>query len=97
MRLVKLPNTILGHLYLHSMPGRNEPIEEFFAELKAFIKRHWKIYETDPEQGFATFLEWCIDVVGGNERNARGHFRHAGLNIEELMPTSVSGTRRAGK
>lgn len=59
-------------------------IEEFFAELKAFIKRHWQIYEDDPEQGFDTFLEWYIDVVGGNNRSARGHFRHAGLKIEEL-------------
>jgi hypothetical protein len=32
-------------------------IEEFFAELKAFIKRHWQIYKDDPEQGFDTFLE----------------------------------------
>jgi transposase len=24
------------------------PIEEFFAELKAFIKRHWGIYEENP-------------------------------------------------
>jgi transposase len=59
------------------------PIEEFFAELKAFIKRHWQIFEDDPEQGFDTFLEWCIDVVGGNKRSARGHFRHAGLKVDE--------------
>jgi transposase len=60
------------------------PIEEFFAELKAFIKRYWHIYEGNPKQGFDAFLEWCIDVVGGNKNSARGHFRHAGLNIEEL-------------
>jgi transposase len=72
----------LVYLPLYS-PDLN-PIEEFFAELKAFIKRHWQIYEDDPEQGFDTFLEWCIDVVGRNKRSARGHFRHAGLNTEEL-------------
>jgi transposase len=60
------------------------PIEEFFAELKAFIKRNWHIYEENPLQGFDTFLEWCIDIVGGKKNSARGHFRHAGLNIEEL-------------
>ena len=57
--------------------------EEFFAELKAFIKRNWRNYEEYPNQGFDSFLRWCIDVVGGNERSARGHFRHAGLTIEE--------------
>jgi transposase len=56
-------------------------IEEFFAELKAFIKRSWQNYEENPQQGFDAFLEWCIDVVGGKKNSARGH---AGLNIEEL-------------
>lgn len=59
------------------------PIEEFFAELKAFIKRNWRFYEECPEQGFDTFLEWCVDVVGAREESAKGHFRHAGVIIEE--------------
>jgi len=59
-------------------------IEEFFAELKAFIKRNWHVYETDPEQGFDTFLEWSIDVVSQRKNSAREHFRHTGLIIEEL-------------
>jgi transposase len=58
-------------------------IEEFFAELKAFIKRNWRIYEKNPEQGFDSFLEWCINVVGRKKNSARGHFRHTGLIIEE--------------
>jgi hypothetical protein len=60
------------------------PIEEFFAELKAFIKRNWSYYEVDPDQGFDTFLGWCIDVVGAKKECAGGHFRHAGLKIEEV-------------
>lgn len=64
-------------------PGLN-PIEEFFAELKAFIKKKWKIYEDNSGQGFDRFLEWCVDVVGGREGSAKGHFRHAGLTIEEM-------------
>jgi hypothetical protein len=51
--------------------------------LKAFIKREWKGFEANPEQDFGAFLEWCIDVVGGRERSAKGHFRHAGLILEE--------------
>ena len=71
-------------MYLPPYSPDLNPIEEFFAELKAFIKRSWHNYEENPEQGFDAFLEWCIDVVGGRERSAKGHFRHAGLTIEEL-------------
>lgn len=60
------------------------PIEEFFAEPKAFIKRNWSYYEVGPDQGFDTFLGRCIDVVGAKEESARGHFWHAGLKIEEV-------------
>jgi len=52
----------LVYLPLYS-PDLN-PIEEFFAELKAFFKRNWHIYKGNPKQGFGNFLEWCIDVVG---------------------------------
>lgn len=55
------------------------PIEEFFAELKAFIKRNWEVFEEDPNQDFSRFLEWCVDTVGAREKSAKGHFRHAGL------------------
>jgi transposase len=71
-------------LYLPPYSPDLNPIEEFFAELKAFIKRNWHIYEGNPEQGFGNFLEWCIDVVGAREQSAEGHFRHAGLTIEKL-------------
>jgi transposase len=71
-------------IYLPPYSPDLNPIEEFFAELKAFIKRSWQNYEENPKQGFDAFLEWCIDIVGGRERSARGHFRHAGLTIEEL-------------
>lgn len=41
------------------------PIEEFFAELKAFIKKQWHEFEDNPYQDFKVFLEWCIGVIGG--------------------------------
>jgi transposase len=71
-------------VYLPPYSPDLNPIEEFFAELKAFVKRNWQKYEENPEQGFDTFLEWCIEVVGERERSAKGHFRHAGLTVEEL-------------
>ena len=35
-----------------------------------------------PDQGFESFLEWCLDVVEARQDSAQGHFRHAGLTIE---------------
>ena len=72
----------LAYLLLYS-PDLN-PIEEFWVELKAFVERSWHNYEENPQQGFDSLLEWCINVVGGKKQSARGDFRHAGLNIEEL-------------
>jgi transposase len=60
------------------------PIEEFFAELKAFIRRHWQSYEDNPDQRFDNFLEWCVEKVGARAGSAKGHFRNAGLTIEEI-------------
>lgn len=60
------------------------PIEEFFAELKGFIKRNWQSYAENPDPDFNAFLEWCVDVVGAREQSAEGHFRHAGLTIDEI-------------
>ncbi|THC88362.1 hypothetical protein EYZ11_012193 [Aspergillus tanneri] len=71
-------------MYLPPYSPDLNPIEEMFAELKAFIKRNWKVYEEDPEQGFDAFLEWCIDVVGARTQSAEGHFRHAGSTVEEI-------------
>ncbi len=71
-------------VYLPPYSPDLNPIEEFFAELKSFIKRNWKSYEDDPDKDFQVFLEWCIDVVGSKVQNVQGHFRHAGLTIEQL-------------
>jgi transposase len=70
-------------VYLPPYSPDLNPIEEFFAELKAFIKKNWETFENSTEQGFDVFLEWCIDVVGSRKSSAHGHFRHAGLTIEE--------------
>lgn len=59
-------------------------IEEFFAKLKGFIKKHWQAFKDCPEQGFDVYLEWCLDMVGVKKGSAQGHFKHAGLTIEEL-------------
>ena len=70
-------------LYLPPYSPDLNPIEEFFAELKTFIKRNWQSFKDAPEQGFGAFLEWCVDTIGARERSAESHFRHAGLCIEQ--------------
>ncbi|CAG8418811.1 unnamed protein product [Penicillium salamii] len=69
-------------VYLPPYSPNLNPIEEYFAELKAFIRRNWQSYEENPAQGFDNFLEWCVDVVGARKKSAEGHFRHAGLAVE---------------
>ncbi|QLI72687.1 uncharacterized protein G6M90_00g090430 [Metarhizium brunneum] len=56
------------------------PIEEYFAELKRFIKKQW-FKENDHTQPFDTFLRWCVYQVGERRESADGHFRHSGITI----------------
>lgn len=70
-------------LYLPPYSLDLNPIVEFFAELKAFIKRNWERHESLPQKDFGAFLEWCVDIVGAKRQSAQGHFRNAGLSIEE--------------
>jgi len=42
-------NTGVKLVYLPPYSPYLNPIEEFFAELKAFIKRHWQVYEANLE------------------------------------------------
>jgi transposase len=55
-------------MYLPPYSPDLNPIEEFFAELKAFIQRHWDLYEINPEQGFDSFLKWCVDNLAGKDK-----------------------------
>jgi hypothetical protein len=52
------------------------PIEDFFVELKGFLKKQWHEYENTLYGDFQMFFEWCVGIVGGRERSAKGHFRH---------------------
>lgn len=71
-------------LYLPPYSPDFNPIEEFFAELKAFIRRNWQIFIGGSFLSFTEFLEWCIDIVGSRGVSAKGHFRHAGVTIEHF-------------
>jgi transposase len=71
-------------LYLLPYSPDFNPIEEFFAELKAYIKKTWPIFEKDTDQGFHAFLRQCVYDVGAKQQSAEGHFRLAGLTIEKI-------------
>lgn len=43
-------------VYLPPYSPDLNPTEEFFAELKAFIRRHWQSYADNPSQGLLTSL-----------------------------------------
>lgn len=70
-------------LYLPPYSPDLNPIEEFFAELKMFIKRNWQCYNNSADHNFGEFLRWCVDTVGARKSSAGGHFRHAGITIDE--------------
>jgi transposase len=68
-------------IYLPPYSPDMNPIEEFFAQLKQFIKRHWQVWEQGEQTDFAPFLRWCIRKAGADRTSAEGHFRHAGSEI----------------
>jgi transposase len=81
-RLCDDAGVILRYLPPYS-PDLN-PIEEFFGELKTYIRQVWHEHEGFIKADFLSFLEECVTVVGGREASAKGHFRRAGISIDEL-------------
>lgn len=71
-------------LYLLPYSPDFNPIEEYFAELKGYIKKVWPSFEQNPDQGFRAFLRECVYDVGAKQESAKGHFRHAGIEIQEI-------------
>ncbi|KAI6747679.1 hypothetical protein HG531_008221 [Fusarium graminearum] len=72
-------------LYLPPYSPDFNPIEEYFAELKNFIKKPGPELSELFKKDFQAFLQACVDAVGKRKASAKGHFRHAGLAIDEYM------------
>lgn len=70
-------------IYLPAYSPDLNPIEEFFADPKARIKREWVAYNGISDQDFCAFLEWCVEIVGKDRESAKAHFRHAGYTNRE--------------
>jgi transposase len=57
------------------------PIEEYFGEVKDYMRKEW--YKTETKGlPFASFLKWCINQVGAKQGSAEGHFTHSGITVE---------------
>ncbi len=69
-------------LFLAPYSPDMNPIEEFFAELKTFMRKerhnHIELYEED----FEAFVRLAVDIVGSRRASAEGHFRHSRLYVE---------------
>lgn len=72
VRLIKLPPY---------SPDLN-PIEEFFSELKTYIRKERRNHAGLFENDFESFVRLAVDIVGSREASAEGHFRHSGICIE---------------
>jgi transposase len=60
------------------------PIEDFFVELKALLRKTRQPSRNSSKQCFNVFLEWGINAAGSRKRSVYGHFRYAGITVEEL-------------
>jgi transposase len=47
-------------VYLPPFPLDLNPIQELFAELKAFMRQYWQVYEDNPYQGFDSSLNGAL-------------------------------------
>lgn len=72
-------------LYLPPYSPDLNPIEEFFRELKTYIRQAWDEHISFVRANFRSFLEECVEVVGARKRSARGHFRRAGISINDKL------------
>ena len=70
-------------LYLPPYSPDLNPIEEFFAELKAYLRKERRNHAELFEKDFEAFVRLAVDIVGSRRVSAEGHFRHSGISIEQ--------------
>ena len=62
------------------LPNLN-PIEEFFGELKIYIRKVWNKYKGFIKVDFLSFLEECVTVVDSQKASTKKHFYCIGISI----------------
>lgn len=74
-------------IYLPPYSPDLNPIEEFFAELKTYMRKerrnHAELYEND----LGAFVQLAVDIVGARHASAKGHFRHSRICVEQPPET----------
>ena len=71
-------------VYLPPYSPDYNPIEEFFAELKAFVKKNWRLYVDMMDrshESFRKYLSFCVWEVSKRRKSAESYFQHAGIPI----------------
>lgn len=66
---------------------RTNPIEDFFGEVKTYAKSQQKKHQSLIRRDFGTCVKSCVKAVGSRQESAEGHFRNAGLYIEQPLQT----------
>lgn len=61
-------------LYLPLYAPNLNPIEEFFNELEAYIKKAWPSSEENPDQVSHAFLRQYVHDVGAKQQSAKSPF-----------------------
>lgn len=62
---------------------RTDPIEEFFGEVKTQVKFQRTYYKGLAQRDFEAYVKCCVEAVGSRRESAEGHFRNAGLYVEQ--------------
>ena len=68
---------------------RTNPIEEFFEEVKTCVKSQRRNYGGLIQRDFETYVKSCVRAVGSRPESAEGHFRNAGLYVEQPLRYSL--------
>lgn len=65
--------------YLPPYSPDYNPIEAFFGMMKHFVRRHhrWRTSSFTNDEDFAEFLAYCVNEVGKQNDEIRGHFKQA--------------------
>jgi transposase len=70
-------------MYLAPYSPDTNPIEEFFAEVKEYVKSRWDEHVGLISRDVRAYVMSCVEAVGNRQASAEGHFRKAGLAVEE--------------
>lgn len=70
-------------MFLAPYSPDSNPIKEFFVEVKDYIKNRWDKHVGLISRDFRAYVMSCVEAVRCRQTSAEGHFRKAGLVIEQ--------------